>query len=116
MNQTRLTNKSVNHVYNISDNEYQRLNSGRNKFLLSGLFLNTALSFRARGNTARQPGMFITVNRADSQSDNSFDTKLLGIYFVIKVEHFFYKGSYYNNMICIKTYNSNDLNLSDKIL
>lgn len=115
LNQTRLTNKVTNHTYNTSYNHLQRLNSGRNKFLLSGLFLNTTLSFRARGNTARQPGMFITVNRSDSQTDSSFDTKLLGIYFIVKVEHFYYKGSYYNNIICIKTYNTSSLNINSTI-
>jgi len=114
--QVRLTNKSINHTFNPSDSNLQRLNSGRNRFLLSGLFLNSSLSFRTRGNTARQPGMFITVNRTDTQSDSPFDTKLLGIYFVVKVEHYFYKGGYYNNIICIKTYNSNNLNLTNQII
>jgi hypothetical protein len=115
-NELRVKNKNVNHVYSPSYDPYQRLNAGRNRFLLSGVFLNTAISFRARGLTAREAGKFITIDRADSQSESTFDSKLLGIYLIIKVEHLFYRGAYINNIIAVKTYNSDDLKLSSQAI
>lgn len=113
-NELRIKNKNVNNVYSPAYNSYQRLNVGRNRFLLSGLFLNTAISFRARGVTAREAGKFITIDRADSQSESTFDSKLLGIYLITKIEHVFYRGTYINNVIAIKTYNSDNLKLSSQ--
>lgn len=113
-NDLRIKNKTINHVYSPAYDSYQRLNVGRNRFLLSGLFLNTAISFRARGVTAREAGKFITIDRADSQSESTFDSKLLGIYLLTKIEHIFYRGAYTNNIIAVKTYNSDDLKLSSK--
>jgi len=103
-NQIRTLHKNIKHHYNPNTDNFQRLNSGRNRALLAGIFLNNTISFRARGNTARTAGKFITISRNDSSIDNSFDNKVMGTYLIVKIEHCFCKGQYFNNLICTKTY------------
>ena len=105
LNQTRSTQQSILNNYNPHPDPLVRLNSGRNRFLMSSVFLNTCISFRARGNVIRSAGNFITVSRYDSQAASEFDNKMLGSYFVTKIEHVFTTGSYTNNIVAIKTYN-----------
>ena len=105
LNQTRLNQQNILHKFNPHPDPLVRLNSGRNRFLMSSVFLNTSISFRARGNVVRDAGNFITVNRYDSQTASEFDNKMLGTYFVTKIEHVFSVGDYTNNIVAVKTYN-----------
>lgn len=116
LNKLRKEGKNIKNVYNVNYNENLRLNSGRNKILLSSLFLNTTISFRARGSTKRQAGRFISIDRADAAFDNKFDNKMLGIYLILSVEHTFAKGSYYNNLKCSKTYNVESSGIGDNVV
>lgn len=118
LNQTRIKQQNIINKYNPHPDPNVRLNSGRNRFLMSGIFLNTTISFRARGNVVRDAGNFITINRYDSQTPSEFDNKMLGTYFVTKVEHVFKNGTYNNNMVAVKTYNydkSSNINRSSVI-
>jgi len=115
-NQIRALHKDVRHHFNPNTNNFQRLNSGRNRALLASIFLNNTISFRVRGNTARTAGKFITISRNDSSIDNSFDNKIMGTYLIVKVEHCFGQGRYYNNMICTKTYNTDQNNTFNGVL
>ena len=40
------------------------------------------------------------------RSESQFDDKLLGVYFIVEVRHVFDGGQYYNDLHCIKTYNT----------
>jgi len=104
-NQTYLQQKSVVNKFNPNRDKISRLNSGRNKFLLSSVLLNASISFRCRGNVTRTPGNFFTISRGDNLSDNKFDNKSLGMYMTTVVEHVFGTGTYFNNMVGVKTYN-----------
>jgi len=115
-NKFRSENKNINHVFNNSITPEQRLNSGRNKYLLDSIFLNTTLSLRTNGSTRRQSGRFITVQRNNSQADSSFDNKMMGIYLISSITHSFIKGGYSNYVVCNKMYNMDDSKLSKDIL
>jgi len=115
VNQTFMDKKVVVNKFNPNRDPNARLNSGRNRFLLSSLFLNSSISFKCRGNVARSPGRFFTISRGDNYPDNKFDNKSLGMYLTTAVEHVFASGTYYNNIIGIKTYThdkSNNTQLS----
>jgi hypothetical protein len=112
----RKENKNLKHVYNNSTSSEQRLNSGRNKFLLSSIFMNTAISFRTNGNVRRQSGRFVTIQRNNAQSDSSFDNKVMGIYMITNIVHSFTNGGYQNYIVCTKAYNMDDNKLTSNIL
>jgi hypothetical protein len=112
----RKENKNLKHVFNSSTTPEQRLNSGRNQFLLSSIFMNTAISFRTNGSVRRQTGRFITIQRNNSQADSSFDNKIMGIYMITNITHSFIKGSYQNYIVCTKAYNMDDNKLTGKVL
>ena len=42
--------------------------------------------------------------------------KFLGIYFVIEVKHIFDKNTYFNELVCVKTYNFKDLGYDTKTI
>lgn len=112
----RKENKNLKHVFNSSKTPEQRLNSGRNQFLMSSIFMNTAISFRTNGSVRRQTGRFITIQRNNSQADSSFDNKIMGIYMITNITHSFIKGSYQNYIICTKVYNMDNNKLTSKVL
>lgn len=115
LNLLRTEQRNIQNIYSPWSNENIRLNKGRNKILLSSLFLNTTISFKIRGNTRRQAGRFVSIDRADSMSDNKFDNKMCGMYIILAVEHVFGKGSYFNNLLCSKTYTTEPTNLISTI-
>jgi hypothetical protein len=115
ISQPRLLQTNIINKFNPNRNQNARLNSGRNRFLLSSILLNTTISFRCRGNVIRTPTNFISISRYNKQANNSFDNKSLGIYMVTSVEHLFGSGTYYNNIVAVKTYDyskNNNINTS----
>lgn len=104
INKARLDQKNIINKYNPNPNQNVRLNSGRNRFLLSSILLNTTITFKCRGNVIRSPSNFISISRYDNQPNNSFDNKSLGVYMVTSVEHVFGSGNYFNNIVAVKTY------------
>ena len=110
LNQSRILQKTSINKYNPNTDSNIRMNSGRNRFLLSSVLLNTTVSFKCRGNVIRTPSNFITLTRYNKQNDSSFDNKSLGMYMITSVEHVFGSGTYYNNIVAVKTYDFNKNN------
>lgn len=114
-NQLREENKNVQHVYTSglgTGQEFQKLNSGRNKALIASIFKNTAIYFRVKGLTRRKSGTFFNVNRTDNQLSNEHDKNLLGKYFTTMVIHEFKKGMYYNHIYGTKSSSSEKQNFA----
>jgi len=102
---TRTKNRNVEHIFTIVDNDpVQRISFGRHDTLYACIFANNQVKFKAQGNTARQAGKFIGVDRDGSSPFNAFDEKFLGIYFITEVKHVFEGNNYYNEVVCTKTY------------
>jgi len=104
--QYRYLNKNIKHVFStVQQNPDQRLAFGKNKFLYASVFTNNLMSFRLPGSTHRQAGRFIGIDRDGAVPISKFDNKLLGVYFIIGVNHIFKGNEYYNDIHCVKTYN-----------
>jgi hypothetical protein len=108
--------KNTQNVFSVVEAEKdQRLATGRNKTLYASIFTNATVTFRLPGSTHRQAGRFIGINRDGALEASAFDNKILGIYFIIGVEHHFINGEYYTDIRCVKTYLKNQLNSDTSI-
>jgi hypothetical protein len=88
-----------------------RYADGRNKILMSSLLNGTTISFSVVGQTSRQTGRFISIDRA-KYNDNDFDDRLEGQYFTMTVSHNFQFKSqeYRNTIIATKLHRYNSVN------
>jgi len=116
LNKTKTDNKSTIKVFNPNTNQSIRLNSGQNQILLNTIFNNTAIGFTTRGNLFREAGKFFSVERKDSSANSSFDNKIMGTYFLTKVEHIFKNGQYTNSIVGVKPYSAEKFSNSDEIV
>jgi hypothetical protein len=108
--------KNTQNVFSVVETEKdQRLATGRNKTLYTSIFANATVTFRLPGSTHRQAGRFIGIDRDGAMEASAFDNKILGIYFIIGVEHHFINGEYYTDIRCVKTYLKNQLNSDTSI-
>lgn len=108
--------KNTQSVFSVVEVEKdQRLAAGRNKTLFASIFTNTTVTFRLPGSTHRQAGRFIGIDRDGAIEASAFDNKILGIYFIIGVDHHFINGEYYTDLRCVKTYLKNQLNSDTSI-
>lgn len=106
LNLLRKSNKNIKNVFSVVDYSYdQRLNWGRNLILLNALYKNLTIEFTVDGISTRQAGRFISIDRDDALPTSKFDDRLLGIWFIVNVEHIFTSTTYQNKIIAIKTYN-----------
>jgi hypothetical protein len=109
--QYRMQQKNVKNVFTIIKDSTQRFSSGRNKALYNNIFLNNTLLFKVPGSTHRIAGSFIGINRDNAFSFSDFDSKILGVYFIVEVKHIFQGNEYFNEIRCIKTYSYDNLQL-----
>ncbi len=101
----KLTNKNVKHVYEFDGDQESvadRQASGLQKLLQTGLFQNACINFRIPGSTNRQPGRFIAIDKQEGVNQNAFNYKFYGQWFVIKVNHIFEAGAYINDITAVK--------------
>jgi len=117
MGKFRTENKNLKNVFaSVEQNPNQRLSLGLSKNLKNYIMLNNFVTFRVQGSTHRQSGKFIGIVRDSSKQPSDFDKKFLGIYLIIEVKHLFQDASYFNDLICVKTYLLNDLFLNKNVL
>jgi hypothetical protein len=103
----RDSNININNVFSTTDNSADiRLAVGRNRFLYASTLMNNMISFRLKGSTHRQAGRFVGIDRDGAMLESKFDDKILGVYFIVEVRHVFEGGQYFNDLHCIKTYNT----------
>ena len=64
---------------------------------------------RVQGGFQRKPGLFISIDRTGNYIDNDFDSKFLGIYFILQVDYQFVgNNQFINKILAVKTYHFND--------
>ena len=98
------------------DNDFIRLSSGRNKMLSDALKLNLGVELTVQGGLHRHAGKFISIDRTGSYIENDFDSKFMGIYFILSVQHIFVKDTtYLNKIVAVKTYSFTDLKNEEDI-
>jgi hypothetical protein len=117
MGKYRTENINVRNIFApVEQNPNQRLSLGLSHNLKNYIMLNNFITFRVQGSTHRQSGKFIGIVRDSSKQPSDFDSKFLGVYFILEVKHVFENASYYNELICVKTYILQDLFLNKNVL
>ena len=84
------------------DNSTVRQTKGLHYLMHCGLFHGACIAFTVFGLTYRETGAFIAIDRSDGAADNDYNNKVYGQWFVIKVEHLFEAGVYYNRIYAVK--------------
>lgn len=101
---TRSSNLNIDVQFSWTSDKDMSLTVGRNKKLLSAFLLGNAMQFDVKGMTSRRAGLWIAVDRNNSYTDNDYDKKVLGQYFVTRVVHNITPEGYTNNIIGVKPY------------
>ena len=118
INNTQKTNLNYDNVFTVfdQDNDFIRLSAGRNRMLSDALKLNLGVELTVQGGLHRHAGKFISIDRTGSYIENDFDSKFMGIYFILSVQHIFVKDTtYLNKIVAVKTYSFTDLKNEEDI-
>lgn len=103
---------AISNIYSLGETPIERLSDGRNEILKSAVFLNQCIVFKVKGMSFRMAGKFIGIDREIGATQNEFDDKLLGQWFVTGVKHIFVGEAYLNEITAIKLHASNPLNIN----
>ena len=103
---------TINNIYSLGYTATERLADSRNEILKSALLLNQCIVFRVKGMSFRTSGKFIGVDREIGATQNEFDNKLCGQWFVINVKHIMVDEAYINEITAVKVHASNPLNIN----
>lgn len=102
---------------NGEDSENGKVLRQKNAFhtlIYSGLFQNACIAFKTLGSTLRESGTFIGIDRTQGCEDNSYNNKLCGQWFVVKVDHIFEAGAYMNRIYAIKIHRYKELDQDEQ--
>jgi hypothetical protein len=109
--QLRTKSKFVTHINKTEDTiKY----IGRNQLVLSTLFLNLGITFRAQGSTHRHAGRFIGIDKYKG-SDNRYDYRLLGQWFVTSATTRWVNNELVNEITGNKVTSYEDLRFEENI-
>lgn len=115
MQRNNLSYDSVFSEY--GDNSIIRKSYGVNKLLKNALVTNMGAEITVKGQLQRKSGRFFSIDRAGDYIDNHFDNKLLGIYFILDVQHLFIDDTkYLNKLIAVKTYHFDNPDYEESLL
>jgi len=110
-------NKNIKHIfYPLESTPEQRLSIGRSNVIYDYVMNSNVVIFRVYGSTHRQAGRFISISRDTNLPQSDFDSKLLGVYFIVNVKHVFENATYFNDLVCVKTYANNNIFLTSNTL
>ena len=107
---TRRYNTDIRHYYTTTNNldGFGHLGKGLNNNVFNSVMLSNAVEFRVPGETARSPGVFVSITPQSGDSTVSgsiYSDKIYGQYLVSSVTHRFRQGDYTNKLVCVKPYN-----------
>ena len=114
LNQSKTKNDKIIPVYSPRPTEASVTKKGLGSLLYASLFLNLGLRVQLEGATIRRSGRFVGIDNMTS-SDNKFDYRLCGQWFITNVKHIFYKNMYSNELIGVKMHSYDDLNISSTV-
>lgn len=116
INQMKQNNYNIRSINGAIDSNNEAISYGRNTILHNGLLTGNTVRFSAKGNTNRQAGRFISLERPGSYDENAFDDMILGQYFTVAVNHIFSPGNYDNDIIGVKPFTFTDPNYRKDII
>ena len=116
LNKDKKESKVLNHLYfDITTNSSTSLISkGRNFLARAAIFLNLGIEFKVPGSTHRHPGRFIAIEK-NSDTENKYDYKLLGQWFVTGTVFSWHRGQMTNYITAVKTNTYRDLKFNEDI-
>jgi hypothetical protein len=115
LNKNKIEARVVDPVYSFGKTGTDRLANGQNTILMSSLFLNQCIVFTVQGMTHRTANRFIGIDRIFGETENDFDNRLLGQWYVINCKHIFIEDRYVNEMTCVKVHSCDTRNLDDNL-
>jgi len=115
LNKNKVEANIVDPVYSFGYTATDRLAAGQNTMLMSSLFLNQCIVFTVRGMTYRTSNKFIGIDRFYGETDNDFDNRLLGQWYVINCKHMFIDNRYVNQLTCVKIHSCDDRKIDDTL-
>jgi len=89
-------------------------NLGRGETLFAGLFLNECIHLTLVGSTHRHVATFIGIDR-EAATDNEFDYKVCGQWFVIRVNIIFFHNKFINEVIAVKAHAYKELSIEEGV-
>jgi hypothetical protein len=114
LNQSKTKNDKIIPVYSAIPSVGSVTKKGLGALLYTSLFLNLGLRIQIEGATIRRSGRFIGLDN-ETSSDNKFDYRLCGQWFLTNVKHIFYKNMYSNELIGVKLHSYDNLNISSTV-
>lgn len=115
LNKNKIDGHAIDPVYSFGDTDTDRLASGQNILLMSSLFLNQCIVFTVQGMTHRTSNKFIGIDRIYGETDNDFDNRLLGQWYIIGCKHIFIEDRYINELTCVKIHSCDARKLDDNL-
>lgn len=115
LNKNKVEGRVVDPVYSFGYTPTDRLANGQNTMLMSSMFLNQCIVFRVKGMTHRTSSVFIGIDRIYGETENDFDNRLLGQWYVVGCKHIFIENSYYNELTCVKIHSCDTRDQKDDL-
>ena len=115
LNKDKIEAHTVEPVYSLGATPTDRLASGQNTVLMSSLFLNQCIVFKVQGMTHRTSNKFIGIDRIFGETENDFDNRLLGQWYVIGCKHMFIEDNYINELTCVKLHSCDTRTVQDDL-
>ena len=119
LNNDKKNNKVIHQSYVPYNNKSEaavRYPYGRNFTLQGAVFLNLGITFTVPGNSNRHPGRFIGIEKVRSNTDNKYDYRLLGQWFVTSTIFKYNRGILTNYISAVKTNTFGDLKFNEDAL
>lgn len=110
LNKEKIDADISNHIFIIRPDLGLATKNGLGRLLYSSLFLNQCMVFDVEGSTIRRSARFIGIDR-NNLTDNAYDYKFCGQWFLTKVQHIFQNDMYINQVTCVKAHSFKDLKI-----
>lgn len=115
LNKDKVEGRVVDPVFSFGKTTTDRLANGQNTMLMSSLFLNQCIVFTVQGMTHRTANRFIGIDRIFGETENDFDNRLLGQWYVLNCKHIFIEDRYMNEMTCVKIHSCDTHKIRDDV-
>jgi len=114
LNKTKTENTSIKPVYSVLPSIASMQSQGSARLLYTGVFLNECIKLQLDGSTIRRTGRFLGIDRK-TYTENTFDYKLCGQWFITNVKHVFYHDKYFNEVLAVKVHSADSLKRSKTV-
>ena len=116
--QMQIANLSYENVFSEYGEDIEiRKSKGINRLLKNALIVNMGVELIVKGQLHRKTGNFFSIDRQGNYIDNDYDNKLLGMYYIVEVQHEFVNDNeYFNKIIALKTYHFEDPKYREDVL